>query len=219
MNKFYDLHIIFRGAITLILLVLALLLIGIWFDMSKANFFYYLLIFLVVPIFQFCFTPFFRMIDVYQYLTPMMLVYNPSDEKYDLHNGTSFDYLFVMRNVKPGISWKQKILLYFVEGFLEIIRRIENDELPDTVVIRGSSYFFSSRSAERMGFEISQTGIGEKLNLMFNYLDLLVFYSLANGRLKFPNLGEIKTASTTGKQLVGQKGRFLRLKKMLVADR
>jgi hypothetical protein len=141
----------------------------------------------------------------------MLLVFNPSKTKYDLHNGTSFDYLLVFSNTKMGLKLKNQILQYYLVGLLRIIEDIEQNQLPDTIEISGSSYFFSERTATNLGFQISKATFAEKTNILFNYLDLLWMYSIANGKLRFPNLNQIKKAKITGAQLIKNKSKFEQL--------
>ncbi len=215
MNKFYYLHPLLKWIIALIMFVLGMAILGIWLDISDDFSLYYLLVFVVVPIGQFLFAPFFTLLGMYRYLSPMLLVFGASKKKYDLHNGTSFDYFMAMRPYKSGIEIRQKILEYYIEGLLEIVERVERQELPETVVVRGSSYFFSERTAQRLGFDIHPTGMFEKFNLLLNYLDLLWMYSLAQSKLTFPNLKEIKTAKTTGKRLLDNKAQLTKLYQFL----
>lgn len=147
----------------------------------------------------------------------MLLVIAPRKKKYDIHNGTNFDYLFTMKGLKPGAEVKNVMLKNYMMGLLEIIQRIESGKLPDTVIVRGSSYFFSERTAKRMGFEVSKTGWFEKFNLLVNFIDLTWTYSFANGKLSFPNLKNIKTAKITGKNLVANKAYFERVNSFLSA--
>jgi hypothetical protein len=138
---------------------------------------------------------------MYKYVSPMLLVNNPSNVKYDLHMGTSFDYLFVLRKSRPGIEIRNKILAYFLEGLLKIIDEIERGLIPKNIEISGSSYFFSERTAKRIGFEIGKTDVAVKTNIVINYPDLVWMYSLANGKIKLPKLSQVKTARISGKTL------------------
>ncbi len=48
----------------------------------------------------------------------------------------------------------------------------------------------------------------EKLNILVNYLDLLWMYSLAQGKIAFPRLNNIKTAEMKGTDLVANKAKL-----------
>ena len=65
------------------------------------------------------------LIGLYNYMSPMLLVFSASDIKYDLHNGTSFDYMFVISKYKSGKRLKGKNLDYYIIGLLQIIKIIE----------------------------------------------------------------------------------------------
>jgi len=211
MNRFYDLPKIWQWVTALLLLVLTIVITLLWFQLFVWNVLGYLLIFIVVPIAQFLSTPFFKLAGFYTYVSPMLLVFGASNKKYDLHNGTSFDYLMVMRNTKPGAEWKRKMLSFYVEGLLAIIEKIQNKELPETVKIRGSSYFFTERTAKRLGFEIEKTGWFEKINLFINIIDLAWMFSLTHAKFRLPNLLNTKTAAITGAKLVSNKERLEKL--------
>jgi len=188
MNKFYKIDKILQWIIAIIMFIIMLAIFTIWMKIVVKNSLGFFLIFIVAPLGQFFTTPFFRLIGLYRYLSPMLLVFGASDKKYDLHNGTSFDYLFVMRG-----------------GLLRIVEKIENKSLSENVIVRGSSYFLSDRTAKRLGFQLSKTNIVEELNILANYLDLIWMYSLAQGELVFPSLKNIKTAEIKGTDLVANK--------------
>lgn len=175
----------------------------------------YLLFFLLVPVMQWLVTPIFTLLGVYSYLSPMLLVYMPTMNRHDLHNGTTFDYFFVMRGTPQGARFKWKVLYYYTSGLLRLIEKLESGEIPREVQIRGSSYFFSSSTLQRFGFKMKHAMLHEKLNIMANYLDLTWMFSMAHGRLRFPSLRTIRTAYTTGAELMEQKKNILRLHRYL----
>jgi hypothetical protein len=215
MNKYYNLSKGAQWLIAIGMLLLTVVIVIIWLEISERSVFGYGLFFIVVPMVQFLTTPFFTLIGMYKYLTPMLLVYNPSQTKYDIHNGTSFDYLLVMSTTKPGVTWRTKMLGYYLEGLLLIVAKIEKKELPNSIEVSGSSYFFSERTAKRIGFELNRTGVFERVNLIANALDLIWMYSLAHGKFMVPNLFAVQTAKISGERLVEQKERLENLYRFL----
>jgi hypothetical protein len=215
MNKFYDLPKYAQWIVTAIILLILGFLVNFWIKLTGVFLLAILLIFIITPIMQFLIAPLMKLTGVYQYLSPMLLVYSPSEKKYDLHNGTSFDYLFLYQNTNSGLTWQNRMRGYYMTGLLAIIDKVEIGELPDTVEVRGSSYFLSEQTTKRLGFQSKSTGAAEKLNILINYLDLVWMYSLSKRKLSFPKLKNIKTVSTTRAMLLKNKEQFLKIKHFL----
>ncbi|MEX1189605.1 MAG: hypothetical protein WED33_10130 [Bacteroidia bacterium] len=215
MNSFYAKHRLLQWFIAIVMIVIAMLMLGLWVHLIEQHFLAYLLVFFWVPLFQFLTTPIFTLAGAYKYVSPMLLVYMPNEQKYDLHNGTSFDYLIRDRKSEIGMTWRNKLLYYYIEGLLEIIQKVENDSLPKSLVIRGSSYFFSRSTAERLGFSLEKAGAFEKVNLVMNYLDLFWMYSVSKGKLSFPSLRNTKTAKILAGDLVKSKPKLQAIKEYL----
>jgi hypothetical protein len=152
----------------------------------------YLLFLIYIPVGQFAATPFFTLVGIYKYYSPMLLGYMANDKQIDLRSGGSFDYLFVMRTYKSGIALRNKLLIYHLEGLLNIIQLIENKTIPETANIVGTSYFFNNRTLHKMGFEIINPSLFYRINLFVYFIDLIWMYSLAKGKFAMPKLWNAK---------------------------
>jgi hypothetical protein len=168
----------------------------------------YFLFVIYIPVGQFSSSPFFKLIGIYRYYSPMLLGYMANDRQIDLHSGGSFDYLFVMRKYKAGIEMRNRLLIFHLEGLLNLIQLIENKSIPETVNIVGTSYFFNDRTLRKMGFEIVNPSLFYRLNLFANFIDILWMYSLSKGKLSIPKLWNAKKASITGIQLIENKNQI-----------
>lgn len=165
----------------------------------------YLLFFVYIPIFSFSCTPFFKLVGIYKYYSPMLLGYMANDSQIDLHSGSSFDYLFVMRKYKSGIEMRNRLFIYYLEGLLSIIEQIENKSIPETVNIVGTSYFFNHRTLHKMGFGIENPSLFYRVNLYVNFFDLCWMYSLSQGKFSIPKLWNVKKGKISGAKLVESK--------------
>jgi hypothetical protein len=205
MNDFYKLPKVLQWLLALLLLVSgffpAFAIIELGYDHPIA----YLLFFFYIPIGQFSFTPFFTLVGVYRYYSPMLLGYMPSNNQIDLHSGGSFDYLFVMRKFKSGMEMRNRLLLFQLEGLKNIIQLIEDKAVPESVTIVGTSYFFSDRTVQKIGFELIEPSLFYRINLFVNILDLVWMHSLAQAKWAIPKVWQAKKVQITGQKLVEHK--------------
>ena len=165
---------------------------------------------LVVPVLSFGLIPLMRILGMCTYLSPMVLTFGKDVKDYQLHNVMSFDYFINFKWSERGRIAKKKMLSYYFEALLEIIRRIETGELPETVNIVGNSYFFNERTATKLGFELSKASIYRVINSLFSIVEISLLYSFTEGKLTIPKLWKVKKAAITGAELVLKKDLLLR---------
>ncbi|HCF04471.1 hypothetical protein [Flavobacterium sp.] len=205
MNHFYKQPKILVWIESIVLLVLGFVLGILIIVKGNDNAMYYLGFFLYVPVSQFLFTPIYKLTGGYTYYSPMLLGYMANDTQIDLHSGTSFDHLFVLRKYPSGTPLRNRILLYHLEGLLRLIQLIEEKRIPESVNIVGTSYFFNDRTLLKLGFQIEKASLLYRINLLINGIDLFWMYSLSQGKLAIPTLWYAKKASIEGNQLVQSK--------------
>lgn len=190
-----------QWSLAMAMIIVLLVCIVAWFSIDN-NFLRIGLIFFIVPLYSFLATPAFKLYKKFIYVSPMLLFMKRGEDTYELHSGTSFDYLFVMRSIPTGIKWRNKMLQYYLEGLIEIVERIKSGEIPHSAEINGTSYFMSNSLTKKIGFNILESGPMERLIFIVDYLDLIWMHSLANGQLSFPRFSNLKKAVITGDQLL-----------------
>ena len=205
MNDFYKQPKILVWIESILFLLVGLLLAILIIETGYSHPVIYTAFILYIPISQFLFTPFFRLTGMYTYYSPMLLGYMANDKQIDLHSGTSFDHLFVLSKYKSGNQLRNRLLIYHLEGLLQLISLIEDKRLPETVSIAGTSYFFNDRTLNKLGFQIESASLFYRINLFINFIDLFWMYSLSRGSFSIPNLWDAKKATIKGDNLVAQK--------------
>ncbi len=205
MNDFYKQPKALVWIESILFLLAGILLAILIIEQGDSHPLFYAAFIFYVPISQFLYTPLFTLTGGYTYYSPMLLGYMANEKQIDLHSGTSFDYLFVLRHIKPGIDLRNTTLMYQVEGLLNLITKIENKQISESVTIVGTSYFFNDRTLAKLGFQIEKASLFYQLNLFINFIDLWWMYSLAKGKISLPALWNAKKARIQGAQLCAQK--------------
>ncbi len=135
----------------------------------------------------------------------MLLGYMANAVQIDLHSGGSFDYLMVMRKYKSGVSLRNQLMVFHLEGLLRLVQHIEEGTIPESVNIIGTSYFFNERTIKKMGFETEQPTLFYRLNLYVNFIDLLWMYSLSKGKITIPQVWKANKLSISGSNFINNK--------------
>jgi len=136
------------------------------------------------------------------YYSPLFIAEKPKNGVIKIHGGTLFDYYFVIDNKMNGKQRTNFIIQQYLDGLLHLIEKYENNK---KIKIKGTSYIINKRTAEKIGFQIVETEILQKIILIYNYFNILISNSIAKNKLSFPNINKIKTFETDMNQLLGRK--------------
>ncbi|MBL8111279.1 MAG: hypothetical protein JNK60_00220 [Acidobacteria bacterium] len=155
--------------------------------------------------------PALRLLGVFRYHSPLLKVSLRSRRYYEVHSGTLFDYVLLFRWKDRGCRATRQILGLFLEGFLDIANAVERGEIARDTHIVGTSYFFSEKSAERLGFRLESAGLRLRLVLLVSYAELALLHSFARGRISFPNVLKVRTAVVRGDELLARRDEMRRI--------
>lgn len=135
-----------------------------------------------------------------EYLSPMFLAEKEQKGVIVIHGGTLFDYWFLLEKNWSGSERKKFIIKNYLEGLLNLIENYKDS--PQHIKIKGTSYILNPRTANKMGFTEVKKDFLQQIILTYNYFNLLISSSLANKRLEFPNLKEVRTYEAAMNDLV-----------------
>lgn len=162
---------------------------------------YVLLIPLAAPWIQFATAPLLRLLGVYRYYSPMLLVENPRPTAFHIHGGTNLDYLLHLRWRDRGAPAARKTLCHYLRGLVAIGDEVAGGALPPDLRVVATSYVFTETSARRLGFTVEPVAGGERLGLWLNGINLVLKHSFAQGRPALPDLSRVRRASISGADL------------------
>ncbi len=157
------------------------------------------------PLFNLITVPVFRLMGFYKYLNPYVLSSVQTDKHYDLHNVFTFDYLVNFKWADRGKKAQKTLLAHYFKALLTIIDRIESGQLSESVNVVGHSYFFSDRTADKLGFKGSKGPIFWVVNSSLQFIELTYLYSFSQGKWAIPKFWKVKKAEIVGSDLVKKK--------------
>ncbi|RZS93393.1 hypothetical protein [Aquimarina brevivitae] len=170
---------------------------------------FYLLVILTIPIVISIIAPFFDVPSLKKrgeliYHSLLFISEKPKKGVIKIHGGTLFDYVFVIDKKMNGKQRRVFIIQQYLEGLLQLIEEYGTQQ-QENISIKGTSYIINEKTAGRLGFKITETNGTQKLILIFNFFNVLLTYSIAKGKIAFPNLAATKTFETTIAELVQRK--------------
>lgn len=154
---------------------------------------------------QIAVAPALRLFGIYRYHSPMLKVTIRTRRIYEIHGGTVFDYLLQFRWKDRGAVAARRILILYLEGLLDIADCVSRGELPPSIRITGTSYFFREASVRKLGFSFERPSVRLRANLFFHLLGLTILYSFARGRPSVPPVWRARNAVIRGDALLSRR--------------
>ena len=133
-----------------------------------------------------------------QYYSSLFIAESPKNNIIKIHGGTLFDYYFVIDWNMTGKQRTNYVIRQYLIGLLSLIETHENNP---SMKIQGTSYVINKRTAQKIGFQVIETNVLQKVILSYNYFNILISNSLAKNRLAFPKISNTKSFEAEISQL------------------
>jgi len=163
--------------------------------------FFVIILTIIAPFFD---TPSLKKTGGLTYHSLLFLSEKPKNGMIKVHGGTLFDYVFVIDKKNNGKQRTNFIIQQYLEGLLNLMEKHEQDK-SEHIKIRGTSYIINERTAQRIGFKVTEIEYLQKLILLFNFFNVLITYSIAKGKLSLPKINNTKTFETNLNDLAEKK--------------
>lgn len=167
---------------------------------------------LALPVLNLLITPICEATGVYRYHGPLFLTFRAGKRTVELHAGTLWDYLWTFSPADLGRPLRRAVLIAYLDGLIAVADRVADGTFaPDTTFV-GTSYFFGTRSVERLGFTTGPPNLFYRVFLRMSVVELSVLHSLAIGRPSIAPVWRIQRAAITGAELVARRDRLVALR-------
>lgn len=154
--------------------------------------------------------PILRLVGVLCYYSPFLIVVRAGHGRLALHGALPFDYLLLFRWRDRGRPAVRRTLLWYAEGIMRLAREVEQGRIPGDTEIQATSYIFTSRSMQRLGFKV-ENGFRFCFGGIVTFPTQFLTYSFAQGRWTIPPVFRGCKASITAAQLCSNLGCLQRL--------
>jgi len=119
--------------------------------------------------------------------------------KYEIHFGTSWDFLKV-HSITP-----RYFIIQLAHGLLKICNDIECNKLNPETKFKAYSYFLKEGTIKKIGFKWRRYNFAEYVIFFISYIEAITLKSIANKKFSLINIKNIKVLTTTGKDILDNK--------------
>lgn len=154
-------------------------------------------------------TPLCRKVGLYKYYSPMFMIIPLPGNLYDIHLGTSWDFIKIKNNNS------QKIFYHMLEGILNVADAIEKKEIKSNAKFRGNTFYLKEDSLIKYGFKSRKMNYFESFFFVLNYIELCILYSISRKRITVIPLSNVRIVEFTGEEILQSKTKLQRLMDIL----
>ena len=205
MSKFSRFPLLLQLLICIILGALSFLYIKYFSELPYSSPWKYVMLAFFMPIYSLTFMPILTLFKVADFKSELLFITKDAKKNYDIHFGSLFDCILSGLFFGSRGEFRDLMLFFLVDGMLNITKDVEAGKIDKEAEIRGSSYFFNEKTAQKFGFESMKMKRSHKYILFLNYLEILLVFSFSKGRFSLPNLGDFKSVKTTGGEMLEHK--------------
>jgi hypothetical protein len=148
--------------------------------------------FVMAPLESLLFTPLYALTGRFTYHSAMLLSTRAADGALELHTGTLLDYVTFLDRSRRGPQATRVVLAEIVRGLLAIATAVERGSVAPATEVRATSYFFSLRTLERLGFRMRPAPRLVVLNLATAFVSVALRLSWVRGQPSFPDLSRVR---------------------------
>lgn len=162
--------------------------------------------FLLIPFVKsathFSLVPLLRLCGFLNYHSPLFLTVKYKNNFWEIHNGTTFDYVLNMKWAYRGGRAKHITIKNYFEGLLNLINDLKKRNNPKDIELVGTSYFIGRNTIRKIGFSEEDVTPIKRVLFIIDYINLMLMYSFSKGKISFPNILKLRKVKIKGDRLI-----------------